>query len=52
MPSLQQGMGKEETKILVKISAAAPTPMMHRKAAEAFERLRRIVRDEPLGELA
>jgi hypothetical protein len=38
-------MGKEETNILVKISAAAPTPMMHRTAAEAFERLRRIVRD-------
>jgi hypothetical protein len=31
--------------VLVKISAAAPTPMLHRKAAEAFERLRRVVRD-------
>ena len=31
--------------VLVKISAAAPTPMMHRAAAEAFERLRREVRE-------
>lgn len=31
--------------VLVKISAAAPTPQLHRTAAKAFERLREIVRD-------
>ena len=38
-------MEKVETNMLVKISAAAPTPMLHRTAAEAFERLRREVRE-------
>ena len=38
-------MEKVEASMLVKISAAAPTPMMHRIAAEAFERLRREVRE-------
>jgi hypothetical protein len=31
--------------VLVKISAVAPTPQLHRTAAKAFERLREIVRD-------